>query len=78
MEENLEGVEVKLLTEGFTPEDKLLYIPQRLSAAWLAGYETEFMSGKHEFPANAHLRDCYEMGVEQCRDEVMRENGRHG
>lgn len=69
---------MKPMTEGFTPEADLLYIPQRLSAAWLAGYETEFMIGKHEFPTNAHLRDCYEMGIKQCRDEVDRERLRHG
>lgn len=58
--------------------EQLLKIPQRLGAEFMRGYESEFMSAVHDWPANEHLRDAYEMGIKQCRDEVRMERMRHG
>ena len=78
MEEGLEGFDVKLLTEGFTTHEQIISMCEKMWEAHTKGYETEFVSGKHDYPTNEHLRDCYEMGVKQCRDEVRMERMRHG
>ena len=59
-------------------QEHLITIPQRLGAEFMRGYESEFMSAVHDYPENEHLRDAYEMGIKQCRDELRMEDLRIG
>lgn len=67
-----------LMVEGFHDPALFKQIAKRMTDAYEAGYEAEFESAKHEYPADKDERDCYEMGVAKCRDEVRMERMRHG
>lgn len=69
---------MSIMTEGFNAPESFVEIAKRMSDAYEMGYQAEFDSKPHDWPANEHLRDAYEMGVAKCRAEVSMERMRHG